>query len=206
MPKDRTLPPWITEHLPRELAESTLFRFEVELRTVVSFICNDCGTRYTSPVKKCTSIDDEEQQTLCGSKNFRREHKKVEIDLLPSLNLDYENLEEDMLDLPAQYAFYSMVYSEARLKIDVAERRLKAQKGILAERLQNTAKKEDVRLTDGRLKSIIEADETVAEADSDLAIANMQSGKLYHIMEAIKMKMELSRSLAGFKRKEQEAS
>jgi hypothetical protein len=34
--------------------------------------------------------------------------------------------------------------------------------------------------------------------------SQMQAGKLYHMLEALKMKAELARSLAGFKRNEQE--
>ena len=68
---DRQLPSWIGEHVPKELAESTLFRFNIELQTVRLFICKDCGAKYNTKVNKCTAIDDEENNTVCGSTKFK---------------------------------------------------------------------------------------------------------------------------------------
>lgn len=204
--EERRLPNWIGEYLPKELAESTLFRFNIELQTVRAFVCEDCGAKYNRQVKVCTVIDDEEEQAQCGSTRFRKEHKKVTVDMLPDLDLDYDILEETMQDIPAQYAFYAMVYSEARMKVALEERRLKAVRGTITRRIQTEATGEKVRLTGEQVKTVVESEKGIIDADQRLQLAQMQCGKLYHMLEALKMKSELARSLAGFKRQEQDKS
>lgn len=206
MSEDRRLPNWIGEYLPKELAESTLFRFNIELQTVRAFVCEDCGAKYTKQTKVCIAIDNDEEQTQCGSTRFRKEHKKVTVDMLPDLDLDYDILEETMQDIPAQYAFYSMVYSEARMKVALEERRLKAVRGTITRRIQTEASGEKVRLTGEQVKTVVESEKGIVDADHRLQLAQMQCGKLYHMLEALKMKSELARSLAGFKRQEQDKS
>jgi hypothetical protein len=193
----KKLPDWIGEFVPKELVQSTLFRFNIELQTVRAFTCKSCGHRHSTKVDDCEK---------CGSSSITREHKKVKIDLLPDLDLDYDKLEILMQEIPAQYAFYSMVYSEARLKVAIEERRLKATKGALIEGVQRRAFNEKIKLTAEQVKAVVEAEPDLQEADHKLNLAQMQCGKLYHMIEALKMKAELARSLAGFKRQEQEKS
>lgn len=206
MGKQSKLPAWIGEFVPKELVDSTLFRFNIELQTVRLFKCRDCGAKYNTNVKKCTAVDDNENDTICGSTSFSREFKKIRVELLPDLDLEYDNLEETMQDIPAQYAFYSMIYSEARMKVAIEERKLKAIRGSLIEGVQRRASKENVRLTGEQVKSVVESEDGIISADKHLQLAQMQCGKLYHMIEALKMKAELARSLAGFKRQEQERS
>lgn len=193
----RQLPEWIGEFIPKDLVQSTLFRFNIELQTVRAFTCKSCNHRHPAKVTVCEE---------CGHTEIIREHKKVKVDLLPDLDLDYDNLENLMQDIPAQYAFYAMVYSEARLKVAIEERRTKAIKGSIIEGVQRRAAVEKIKLTAEQVKSVVEAEPDLQEADQKLHLAQMQCGKLYHMMEALKMKSELARSLAGFKRQEQENS
>lgn len=132
--------------------------------------------------------------------------KQVTVDLLPDLSIEMEILEEQMMDLPAQYIFWSTIYSEARLAVSVAERSLKIRRGRVNEKIQETARAENIKLSVDQVKNIVEADKELAEADIRLQNAQMICGKLYHMVEAIKMKSELARSLAGFKRLEKERS
>lgn len=202
--KESRTPHWISEHIPKELVDSTLFQFNIELQTVVAFVCDGCKTRYTKRVPYCTYVGDD--NIMCSSKHFTREHKKARINMVPDLDLDYDILELQMQDLPSQYAFYASIYSEARLKVALEERKLKAIRGALIYEIQKRAAAENVRLTDNQIKNTVEAEKGIEDADKRLQLAQMQCGKLYHIMEALKMKAELARSLAGFKRQEQERS
>jgi ribosomal protein L40E len=195
------LPDWIDENLPRELVESTLFRFIIELQTVRSFACRKCGAKHAKKVEQCDAVGEDGNQ--CGSTNFIKEHKKITVDMLPDLDLDYELLEQTMQDIPAQYAFYSMVYSEARMKVALEERKLKAVRGTITRRIQTEASHENVRLTAEQVKSVIEASDDIINADTKLQLAQMQCGKLYHMIEALRIKAELARSLAGFKKQDQ---
>lgn len=132
--------------------------------------------------------------------------KKVEVDILPDLDLDYEILEEQMQDIPAQYAFYAAFYSELRLMVAKAERNLKARRGEATQFVASQAKERGTKLAADSIKQIVESDEKLCQADDRLQKAQMLCGKIYHMLEALKMKAELARSLAGFKRQEQEKS
>lgn len=132
--------------------------------------------------------------------------KYVEVDILPMLDLDYEILEEQMQAIPAQYAFYSVFYSELRLMVARAERNLKARRGAATEFIINEAREKGTKISADSIKQIVEADEKLRLADDRLQKIQMLCGKLYHMLEALKMKAELARSLAGFKRQEQDRS
>jgi hypothetical protein len=126
--------------------------------------------------------------------------------MLPDLDLDYDILENQMQDIPAQYAFYAAIYSELRLMVAKAERNFKVRKGEATQFVTDRAKEAGTRLSVESIKMIVEADEELAKADMRLGKVQMLCGKMYHMLESIKMKSELARSLAGFKRQEQEQS
>jgi hypothetical protein len=174
----RNLPPWIQEHLPAELADSTLFKFIVQLQVI-------------------ESRDD---------KSGRSIYKTLEVDMLPDLDIDYEMLEYQLCEIPAQYAFWAAIYSELKLGVAIAERKLKARKGKVVERITSEAALAKIRLTSDQVKAIAEADTEIRDAEMRYEKAQMHCGKVYHMIEAIKLKAELARSLAGFKRQEQERS
>jgi hypothetical protein len=171
------LPRWIDENLPTELATSSLFRFNVKLQAMVK---------------------DEETGKL--------KRQEITVDILPDLDLDAEIVDQQMSDLPAQYAFWAAVYSEVRLGVAVAERKLKARKGEVTKLVKQEAAKEGVKLTEKEVVIIVEADARLNEAEMSFQHAQMQSGKLYHMVEALKLKAELSRSLLGLKKRERDNS
>lgn len=177
IPKRQKLPSWIDENLPAELATSSLFRFNVRLQAM--------------------EPDPEREGKL------RR--RQIEVDILPDLDLEYETVEEVMSSLPSQYAFWASVYSEVRLGVAVAERKLKARKAevtkLVVEEFKNAGFKPPSADT---LKTIVEADKRLNEAELAFQHAQMQSGKLYHMLEALKMKAELARSLLGLKKQDRD--
>jgi len=177
MAKKSNRPEWINENLPAELADSTLFKFQVQLQVV-------------------EAIDAD------GRSIF----KKIDVDMLSDLDLNYDILELQMERIPAQYAFWAAIYSELKLAVAVADRKLKARKGKVVERITSECQAAKVRLTADQIKSIAEADSSLIEAELKFERAQMVCGKVYHMIEAMKLKAELARSLAGFKRKEQERS
>lgn len=131
--------------------------------------------------------------------------KQLDVNLLPDLDLDYEILEQIMGDIPSQYAFWSSVYSEVRMGVAVAERKLKMRFGKATERIHQEFTKQGLKPPAADvIKRIAESDEDLVRADMELQKTQMHAGKLYHMLEALKMKAELARSLAGFKRNERE--
>lgn len=178
MKRDRQLPSWIQEHLPAELADSTLFKFHVQLQVP------------------------EARDAETGKVTY----KSLEVNMLPDLDIDYEMLEHQLSQIPAQYAFWAAIYSELKLGVAIAERKLKARKGKVIERITSEAATAKVKLTSDQVKAIAEADTEIRDAELRFERAQMHCGKIYHMIEAIKLKSELARSLAGFKRQEQERS
>ena len=172
IPNGPKIPDWISERLPPELATSSLFRFKVKLQA---------------------SVKDD---------NGISKRQEIVVDMLPDLDLDYDMLEQQMYNIPSQYAFWAAVYSEVRLAVAVAERKLKARKGEITKLIQKEAASEGVKLSVEQVKMIVESDTRLNEAEMAYQNAQMQAGKLYHTMEALKMKLELSRSLLGVKKKE----
>ena len=178
---DKKLPSWIEENIAiiaPDLLGTTLFKFKVQLQVI------DGKDNQTGKIKR----------------------KELEVNMLPDLDLDYEILEQIIQDIPAQYAYWAAVYSEVRMGVGLAERKLKMRYGQVIEKLNKEFEDRKYKPTVEVIKRIVEKDEAIAKADIEYQKAQMQCGKLYHMLEAIKMKAELARSLAGFKRNEQEES
>lgn len=177
---DRKLPSWIEENVMAvapELRGTTLFRFNVKLQVT-------------------DGVDD----------RGRPKQKEFEVDLLPDLDLDYDILEQQMLDFPAQYAFWASVYSEVRMAVGVAERKLKMRYGSAMERIQQEWADKNLKPTVEVMKRIVEKDTDLAKADLEYQRLQMQAGKLYHMLEALKAKIDVARSVIGFKRQEYDKS
>jgi hypothetical protein len=164
---------WILANVPRELINSSLFKFNVKLQVIERM--------------------DESNRPV---------YKNITVDMLANVDIDYETLEESICDIPAQYAFWSAVYSEVRLGVAIAERKLKVRRAEATKAVMDEAKKSNVKLTVDQIKSIIEADELLNKAEVSYSEIQMKAGKLYNMVEAIKMKAELARTLAGFKKLE----
>jgi hypothetical protein len=164
---------WILANVPRELINSSLFKFNVKLQVV-------------------EKLDD----------NNRPVYKVITVDMLANVDIDYETLEESICDIPSQFAFLSAVYSEVRLGVAIAERKLKIRRAEATRAVLDEAKKNTVKLTVDQIKSIVEADELLNKAEVSYSEIQMKAGKLYNMVEAIKMKAELARTLAGFKKLE----
>lgn len=131
----------------------------------------------------------------------------IEVDILPDLSLDnMDVLEEKMVEIPAQYAFWSSIYSELRAAVSVAERKLKIRKGEAIEHIQEEAKANNVRISVEQQKLILEANPPLIQADMALSKAHMKAGKVYHMLKALEMKHEICRSLIGLKKGERNIS
>lgn len=132
--------------------------------------------------------------------------RQIEVDILPDLDIDMEILEEQMQDIPAQYAFWASVYSELRLAVALAERKLKVRKGEAIQAVQKEAEANKTRISVEQQKLIMEMNPPLVKADFNLALAQKNAGKIWHMVKALEMKHEVCRSLIGFKKAEHEKS
>jgi hypothetical protein len=172
---ERKLPSWIQENVlcvSPELAKTTLFKFNVKLQ-----------------VKEY-------------GEDGKAHNKVLTVDLLPDLDLDYEILEQQIQDIPSQYAFWSTVFSEVKMGVAIAERQYKMRLGEAMEEITDRYAQNGLKPTAEVIKRIVEKDTELVKADLELQKAHMKAGKLYHMLEALKLKAELARTLAGFKKNE----
>jgi hypothetical protein len=128
----------------------------------------------------------------------------VERDFRPDLKIDYEMLEEDLQQTPQAFAFWAAVYSEQKAVVAKLERKAKRRRAIMYQTIIEETKKEQwPKVPEKIFKELVEKDEELLKIELSLTLANRTMGKLFNIVDAIKMKSDHLRSLAGFKREEQ---
>ena len=132
--------------------------------------------------------------------------KEFEGDVRPDLKVDYDNLEEQMERIPSQYAYWGMVYSEAKRTVAILDKRARLRRGQVARELLNMAREEKIRLHRGDIEDLVETDAALLKLEISLADANRTAGKLWNVSKALEIKSDVLRSLAGFKRQEQHLS
>jgi len=133
--------------------------------------------------------------------------KIVDKDFRPDLKLDYETLEEDLEITPQVFVFWAAVYSEQKAAVARLDRKAKRRRAIAYDLIIQESRKEDwPKVPEKIFRELVEKDDELLRIESQLILANRTMGKLYNIVDAIKMKSDHLRSLAGFKRQEQRDS
>lgn len=118
------------------------------------------------------------------------------------VQIDYENLEDQLADTPAKYAFWSAVLSEQKYKIAATERAIARRRAILTNDMVSKSNDDGVKLHKYLLDELIEADEDMFKLSLTLIKEQRLLGKLWTAVNALQMKSEHLRSLAGFKKQE----
>ena len=161
------LPQWFEEHVPAELAASSLFHFNVRLQN----------------------------GTICA------------VDLTQDIDINFEILEEQHEHIPAQYIYWAAIYSELRSAVAVLELKIRSKRrSIVRKVIEEFRNNNSKPPTDKQTGAIVDGDPDLVKAEAELAILQRNCGKVYHMVKAIELRSEHSRSLAGFKRQEKEQS
>lgn len=126
----------------------------------------------------------------------------ITINMLDDLDIVYDDIEKQLESIQTIYSFYGAIYSELRMNVAVLERKIKAKRGRLYAMALDAAKAENTRLSEKTLERIIEKDKNLIESELNLAILNKNVGKLWFKIDALRMKCDNLRSLAGFKKQE----
>ena len=92
------------------------------------------------------------------------------------------------------------MYSELKMQVAFLERKIKARRGKLVKTVLDDAIAAQVRFTDKQVQSVIEADNVLNKLEVQMLLLNKHAGKMYFMVEALKMKSDNLRSLAGFAR------
>ena len=123
-------------------------------------------------------------------------------DFSVDVEIDYDMLEEQLAETPAIYAFLSSVLSEQKHVCAKFERLIARRRAMIIQNANEEAQKAGMKLHKYVLDEIVEADDKILELQTHLMLAQRSLGKLYGFVDAIRMKSEHLRSLAGFKRQE----
>jgi len=130
--------------------------------------------------------------------------KIIEKDFRPDLQIDYETLEHDLETIPQAFAYWAMVYSEAKAEVAKLERIAKRRRAVVTGMIVDEAKSNEMpRIAEKVFRDLVEKDPKLLEIEGRIIFANRTMGKLWNVVEAMRIKAEALRSLAGFKRQEQ---
>lgn len=130
----------------------------------------------------------------------------IKVRLFHDMDIIYENLEQHLEQIPAQYMYWAAVYSEMRSHVSVLETKVDLRKAAVTHEILDRFKAKGIRLTDKQLVYLINGDQKLTQLSAELAIAHKKTGKLYHMVQAMQMRSEHCRSLSGFKRQDKEQS
>ena len=122
----------------------------------------------------------------------------VQVDMLADIGIDYDNIIEELQTTPSQFSYWSAMLSELKYQVNRLELHIKAYRGKLTKDIVLEITKAGCKPTDKQVLSIIESDETLIEYERKMLILQKQLGKMYFMVDAIKMKCDNLRSLAGF--------
>lgn len=128
--------------------------------------------------------------------------KIVERDFSTDVSPNYDMLEEQLIETPAIYAFWSTILSEQKFVVAKLERLIARRRSIICDEALRTARDDGGRVTKYVLDEIVEADDSILELQTKLMIAQRSLSKLFGVVDSLRIKSEALRSLAGFKRQE----
>lgn len=128
--------------------------------------------------------------------------QSITINMIADIDIDYDNIRQQLEDAPAEFAYWAAIYSELKMQTIILDRKIKARRGKLVDSAVKGAFKASTRLTDKQVAAIVEADKELGRMEAESALINKHCGKMYFMVEAIRMKSDNLRSLAGFARAE----
>ena len=128
--------------------------------------------------------------------------KVREFDFTPDVDIDYNILEDQLAEQPAKFAYWSMLLSEQKLVVSRINHLIRVRKAAVIKLNINAARTASIKIPKYELDESVELDEKFIDLYKRLIREELTLSKLYGVVEAMKMKSDNLRSLAGFKRQE----
>lgn len=125
-------------------------------------------------------------------------NKTVNRDFRPDVAIDYDMLVKELEDMPARFAFWATVLAEQRAEVSKFDRIIKVRRAAIVHELLEG----DASIPKWKVDDLVESDEKLIKIETRLIMAKRTESKLFAIVDALRMKSEHLRSLAGFKRQE----
>ena len=164
------------------------------------------ATKRQIPKWFTTNITEEVSDSTIFKFTVRINGKDIEVDMRADLEVDYSIILQQLEDTPSELAYWAAIYSELKARCSLLERKIKARRGFVSVDIIDKYSKQQTKLTDKQLLSAIDGDIILNGLETELTKIQKHTGKLYFMIEAIKMKSDNLRSLAGFARIEAEHS
>ena len=147
-----------------------------------------------------TELPDEIKTAICTVKVLLgKDKQKYKFVVKDDLKVNYENMENEMEQIPDVFHMWAMIYNEIKEQKDIIDKKIRKRRGILYREISEQGGK-NLRRSD--ISDIMEIDEILENLEIQHILISKQSQKVYYILESIKMKNDNMRSLAGFKRQE----
>lgn len=128
--------------------------------------------------------------------------KFIECDFSADLEIDYDILEIQLAEHPSKFAFWSTILSEQKFITSKLERMVATRRAKIYEANLEKAREHNAKFTKYELDEMVETDDQFISLNVKLLLEGRKLGKLYGVVDALRMKGENMRSLAGFKRQE----
>jgi hypothetical protein len=122
-----------------------------------------------------------------------------QIDVPTYVEIDADNIEKHLRETPAQYAFLSVIYAEAKKQLSVIERSIKIRRSQIFKECYEKGGSEKVRLTVEQIKAIVELDEEVSRLEELGFNAESRVSKLFGLLKTVELKNNNIAQLAKIK-------
>lgn len=130
----------------------------------------------------------------------------VRLNMLPAFDVDYDRVEDQLMQAASEYGHWSQLYQETRIAANRAERKLKIRRAELAEYIHNAQNSAGVKLTNDRIKNMVESTPEIKEAEFALLDFERNAAKLWSMLKVLEMKFEACRSMVSVKKQERDKS
>lgn len=133
--------------------------------------------------------------------NAKLSNKSIDKDWTDDLSLDYENIDNDMENIPSILAFWSAVLAEARREKATIEMYMDIRKSAVLEKTKEIIR-EGVKLTVNDKENIVNVDPEFLKYRKRYIDIDATVSKLFGIVDALKVKADNLRSFSSMKRAE----
>lgn len=190
---DRPVHQWVTDNVPAELLESSLFVFNISIGSPIARICRTCNLQWPGDVSYCSQ---------CSNTMLDDVFKTVKAEIFPDVNLNYNKIEYQLEQIPSQFAYWATIKAETELYVASLEKQLKIVRAIVEEELVMYCSTHGLKYTVGYTKSQVEKDVRVISIENKYNIAKASKEKVAVIVDALSKKADLARSLNSLKKEE----
>ena len=121
----------------------------------------------------------------------------------PDVDVDYDELEVQMEEIPSIFSYASGILADVKTMVSLKKLKLKRARASIVQQIYDDARRNNrnpPRQKD--IDDLIESSEEVTKATAELIQAERVESKVFGMVQALRMKAEVLRSLAGFKRQE----